>query len=51
MSVLNDMMRPIIGKLFGHTQVQIAQRYAHLLVDPLCARLEHLDDVLLAKPR
>jgi hypothetical protein len=48
---LGDIMLPIIGKLFGNTQVPMAQRYARLLVDPLCARLKHLDDVLLAKPR
>jgi hypothetical protein len=48
---LGDIVLPIIGKLFGNTQVPIAQRYARLLVDPHRARLEHLDDVLVAKPR
>ena len=26
---------PIIGKLFGHSQVQTTQRYAHLELDPV----------------
>lgn len=41
----------MIGKLFGHTQVQNTQRYAHLLDDPLRAGLEQVGDMLRAKPR
>jgi hypothetical protein len=39
------------GKLLGYTQVQAAQRYAHLLDNPLRAGLEWVGYLLRAKPK
>lgn len=40
------MTLPMIGKLLGHTQVPTTQRYAHLLDDPLRARLEQVEIIV-----
>ena len=36
----------MIGKLFGHTQVQMTARYAHLAADPVKAAAEQVSAVI-----
>ena len=49
--VSGGMTLPMIGRLLGHTQVQITLPFARRLDDPLRAGLEQVGDMLRVKPR
>ncbi|MGY4749519.1 tyrosine-type recombinase/integrase [Pannonibacter sp. Q-1] len=46
LQVSGGMTLPMIGKLLCHLQIQTTQRYAHLLDEPLRAKVEHVDQLL-----
>ena len=39
---------PMIGKFFGHTQVQTTVRYAHLAADPVKEAANHVSGEIAA---